>query len=90
LFEISGKFEASRDAVMEIYQLVSVKIRNYEIDNLNAWLLQRSKKSLFAGNPQGKTNNLLILMIPVWKLTVFLLILMKRELRKKLQRWNIA
>jgi len=38
-----GNSEASRDAVMEIYQLVSVKIRNYEIDNLNAWLYSVAK-----------------------------------------------
>ncbi len=35
--------EAARDAVMDIYQLVSEKIRNYEIDNLNAWLYSVAK-----------------------------------------------
>ena len=38
-----GNTESARDAVMDIYQLVSEKIRNYEIDNLNAWLYSVAK-----------------------------------------------
>lgn len=38
-----GNSDASRDAVMDIYQLISEKIRNYEIDNLNAWLYSVAK-----------------------------------------------
>ncbi len=38
-----GNTEAARDAVLDIYQLVSEKIRNYEIDNLNAWLYSVAK-----------------------------------------------
>ena len=35
--------ETARDAVMEIYQLVSEKVRNYEIDNFNSWLYSVAK-----------------------------------------------
>lgn len=35
--------EAARDAVMDIFQLVSEKIGNYAIDNLNAWLYSVAK-----------------------------------------------
>lgn len=35
--------EAAKDAVMDIYQLLNDKIRNYTIDNLNAWLYSVAK-----------------------------------------------
>lgn len=38
-----GDTEKSRDAVMEIYQILNEKICSYEIDNLNAWLYSVAK-----------------------------------------------
>ncbi len=38
-----GEAETSKDAVMDIYNLVSIKIRNYEIENLNSWLYSVAK-----------------------------------------------
>lgn len=52
-----GNTEQSRDAVMEIYQILNEKIRLYEIDNLNAWLYSVAKNYCLQLLRKEKTIN---------------------------------